>query len=159
MSHGGLDFLFEAVANSLEAGAKEITIEYKDHPGVTDITVTDDGEGFDCDVFSKGISTKGENRGNGLFLLKERADSCFIKRDSGYTTLSYRLKKEKGDLLSEVLPFIFSYADDKAVIKFVYYSKVINESICSVELKEEFGSLTSVKALSALKKRFSMFDL
>ena len=153
MSHGGPDFLFEAVANSLEAGAREITIDYNDHPEYADITVTDDGEGFNCNCFSKGISTKGKNRGNGLALLKDRAEACSIKRENGFTTLFYRMKKEERDLLSEVLPFIFSYADDKRVIKFVYYSKVLKESICSEDLKKEFGSLTSVKVLSTLKKK------
>lgn len=71
MSHGEPDFLFEAVANSLEAGANRIVIDYKRYQEFVDITVTDDGEGFSCDVFSKGVSTKGKNRGNGLFLLKE----------------------------------------------------------------------------------------
>ena len=46
MSHRGPDFLFEAVTNSLEAGAREITIEYSDYSQFLDITVTDDGKGF-----------------------------------------------------------------------------------------------------------------
>ena len=51
MSHGEPDFLFEAVANSLEAGANRIVIDYKRYQEFVDITVTDDGEGFSCDVF------------------------------------------------------------------------------------------------------------
>ena len=159
MSHGEPDFLFEAVANSLEAGANRIVIDYKRYQEFVDITVTDDGEGFSCDVFSKGVSAKGKNRGNGLFLLKEKALSCSIKRENSFTTLFYRMRLAESSPLSEVLPFIFSYADNEVAIEFAFCSEVLNERISSDALKVEFGTLNSVRALSALKKRFSMFDL
>lgn len=159
MSHRGPDFLFEAVTNSLEAGAREITIEYSDYSQFLDITVTDDGKGFSGNVFASGFSTKGEGRGKGLYLLKQCADSVDIKREKSLTKLSYRIKKEENDYISEVLPFIFSYVSDKASIVFIFHSKELNESVCSSDLIKEFGSLNSVKALSTLKKRFSVFDL
>ena len=61
--------------------------------------------------------------------------------------------------LSAVLPFIFSDADYEVAIEFAFCSEVLNERISSDALKVEFGTLSSVRALSALKKRFSMFDL
>ena len=65
-----LDFLFEAVKNSLEAGAGTVSVRVEMDDGQVHVTCTDDGAWEpDVDHFARGGSSKGDGRGQGLYLL------------------------------------------------------------------------------------------
>jgi Histidine kinase-, DNA gyrase B-, and HSP90-like ATPase. len=109
--HEGVDFLYEVVANSIEAGAKNISLRYVDDGSKVDVTVRDDGEGKMLDWYlTHGTSGKENHSGRGLKLLKERAGKSFeMERKDGWTTVSYSLEKDEGyGKLSTVLPLLFA---------------------------------------------------
>ena len=105
-----LDFLFEALSNSLEAGALDIALTFAWNDGLICVTVEDDGECGDLErAFEKGFSTKA-GHGMGLSLLKDECPDARLERNDGRTKLSYSFPPERGGRLSEVLPFLVQKA-------------------------------------------------
>jgi signal transduction histidine kinase len=125
LSHHLLDIL----TNSAEAGATEIDLTIRESVGknVIRFVVTDDGCGMDkallSKVVNKGITTKrGENRGMGLYLLKEMTQEnegkLQISSHNGKSTrIEWTVRHDKegripiGDISGVVSNFIYSYKD------------------------------------------------
>lgn len=104
----GEDFLFEAVRNSYEAGAGHVEVSIELVDGVAKASVLDDGH-FECtdDCFREGVSTKGEGRGKGLYLLKCTCPDARIEHGPGWTLLSYSFPYDGSGLIT-VVPFLLS---------------------------------------------------
>ena len=159
MIHQGSDFLTEAVMNSFEASASEIVIACTVLPAFVDITVKDDGEGLKCtDAFGDGVSTKGDERGMGLYLLKMAAEEASIGSDETGTLLSFRMKRENMGSLTEVLPFIFSFSDRGVSVTFSIRRGSEVFTLDSRSLRDELGELCRVGAISEMRKRSRVAD-
>ena len=88
-----LDFLFEAVANSLEAGASQLVLDLGRKDGRVEVSLLDDGWGGDFSrAFEEGFSTKG-GHGRGLWLLKEACPDARLERVGSWTRLSYSFRE------------------------------------------------------------------
>ena len=71
--------VYEAVKNSFEAGASKVEVEVDSSDGLIHFSIDDDGDGkFPDDPFSLDVSTKGENRGKGLFFIRESSIDAAI---------------------------------------------------------------------------------
>lgn len=138
------DFLFEAVRNSYEAGAKHVEVSWSPCGDVARAVITDDGV-FTCtgDCFSAGVSTKGEGRGEGLYLLKCAHPDAEIVRKDGLTRLTFSCPDEDVELLS-VVPFILSSGVDR----FIYSGEVFERSV----LEELYGNAFSSGFIAGVKK-------
>ncbi len=159
MSHQGSDFLIEAVMNSIEASAGKIVIKCTVLPDSVSFDVEDDGDGIKCgDVFGEGVSTKGNGRGRGLYLLKKTALEAAVMSNGEGTCLSMRLAKEDLGLLSDVLPIIFTHADDGVAVTFTMRRGNEVFTLDSDELKKEFGVLSRVSSIAEIRKRSSQAD-
>lgn len=144
----GADFLFEAVHNSVEAGADKVHIVWACEDGIVKVRVLDNGSFTKSDrFFEKGYSGSGEKRGMGLFLLKEAAPDAALTREGDETLLSFTLKCKSKEL-SEVLPFIFPLAH----ITFEYIDENRKEILDSHTLASAYGDLESAKAIREMKK-------
>lgn len=101
------DALYEAVRNSLEAGARHISLTADVHASGVSLCVEDDGEWDACgDPFTEGYSTRGRGRGMGLSIVRSLdRDSC-IRRLDGRTVLTFRCKDRDG--LGQTLALLFS---------------------------------------------------
>lgn len=85
------DFLYEAVKNSVEAGASSVVVTVYRGPRGARLRVADDGPGpaEGLDPFLKGSSTKGPGRGEGLSLLKEAHPEAVMNAADGRTVLEW----------------------------------------------------------------------
>jgi CitB family two-component system sensor histidine kinase MalK len=72
ITHELITILGNLIDNALEAGAKVVRVHFEIIDYVLSIEVVDNGPGIEFvdDIFKKGFSTKGENRGIGLALVK-----------------------------------------------------------------------------------------
>ena len=107
-----LDLVREAVENSVEAGAANITVQVIEKDGMCRVTVTDDGSAvIRGDLFAEDHSGKGPGRGHGLALIKEASSGhCRIDRNDGLTVLVFSAcgTVVSEDLSSSLLPlFLF----------------------------------------------------
>lgn len=119
--HEGVDFLYEAVANSLEAGAKDISVKYYDEGNKVRVVVEDDGTfTFNDDLFDEGTSSKPNHSGRGLYLLKERCNGKVkIVNDGAKTQLRYEMEKDENyGRLRSILPLILARVGDQADFMF-----------------------------------------
>jgi len=147
--------LFEAFSNSEEAGAEVITIDWCLEDDSVKVTVRDNGRGnFPPACFEEGVSDKGDNRGRGLYLIKEADQGAWLKRIDGWSVLSYRLPLKSRGSLAEVLPFLFS----RSLSAFTYSKGGVIARVERDKLEELYGRLDSVRALSSMKKLFLEFD-
>lgn len=145
--------------NSIEASASEIVIACTVLPAFVDITVKDDGEGLKCtDAFRDGVSTKGDERGMGLYLLKTAAEEASIGSDETGTLLSFRMKRENMGSLTEVLPFIFSFSDRGVSVTFSIRRGSEVFTLDSRRLRDELGELSRVGAIVEMRKRSRVAD-
>ncbi len=96
------DLVYEAVKNSFEAGASKVEVEVDSSDGLIHFSIDDDGDGkFPDDPFSLNVSTKGENRGKGLFFIRESSIDASISRSGGKTHLRFFLKGSAEDFKPE----------------------------------------------------------
>ncbi len=121
--HEGVDFLYEAVANSLEAGAKDISVVYHDEGKLVKVVIEDDGDLEDngC-LFNEGFSSKLGHSGRGLYLLYKRCKGAVTLTQNGDKT-ELRYEMEKGSdfgRLRSILPLVFSRVGNKADLMFEY---------------------------------------
>lgn len=105
------DLLVEAVRNSLEAGAEDISIKVDRHCGMVDVVVSDDSsKAIPDNAFSQGVSSKGAGRGRGLFLVKEASGGrCGLEKKDGKSVLHFSVGLD-GSLedLSATVPVLFN---------------------------------------------------
>ena len=105
------ELILEGVANSLEAGASFVSIKLEKKGESFEVDIQDNGillEGKD--FFSSGFSTKGENRGKGLSLIRLADNKARLYREDGYTILSFKTKDDGSlDALEDVLFPIFQF--------------------------------------------------
>ncbi|MFC0469494.1 DcuS/MalK family sensor histidine kinase [Halalkalibacter kiskunsagensis] len=108
LTHEVIKIVGNLIDNSLQAIEKQhekivkVTLIYKEKEQTLEITVSDSGSGIDprlqAKVFKKGFSTKGENRGLGLYLIKQS-----VTRLNGQ--ISIDSKKEEGTTVIVCLPY------------------------------------------------------
>ncbi|MGN0907641.1 MAG: ATP-binding protein [Bullifex sp.] len=152
MSHQGCDFLTEAVMNSIEARASSIVIECIVEREYVFISVKDNGEGLKCsDAFGDGVSTRGNGRGRGLYLLKTAAEDADIRDTGSGTLLRFRFKKGKMGYLSSVLPYVFSFAGVSVSFTMKRGSQIF--TLESEGLEKELGELSRVGAIAEIRKK------
>lgn len=103
------DLLLEAAKNSLEAGASNLVIDV-DEEAATTIVFYDDGCGsWVEDPFSEGTSSKGEDRGRGLYLIGRDSRSADLKRIGEWTSLTIEFDRLlPSSVYVSVLPAIFN---------------------------------------------------
>lgn len=89
--HDTADLVIEAVMNSIEAGAGNILVTIHIDEGMVNTRVEDDGlYTLIGDPFGEGVTTKGEGRGHGLPIIKERSEGrCRLTRGDGITELEF----------------------------------------------------------------------
>lgn len=129
------DLVYEAVRNSLEAGAGKVRIEVDSADGILSFLIQDDGDGvLPDDPFGNGVSSKGKDRGEGLFLIKEASVAFSITRREGLTSLSFSIEKERKDFRAEDIygVLVNMGLDVVMILKIEGKEKVrIDNSVCS----------------------------
>ena len=169
MHHRLDDLIVEAVANSREALSKTISIEVESSMGRVSVKVIDDGVSpIPEDPFGYGISTKGENRGKGLALIKERDRAASLDRCNGMTVLAFSSEDDGSleDLEHALLPVFLG----EGKIEFSYRRGGGLFHLSSEELERENafpnngGSISRFKAIvkqkrSTLMSKLSLDDL
>lgn len=104
-----LDFLYEGVRNSIEAGASRIKVVYKESDEGIGVRVVDNGKWDSSgDVFREGYSTKGEKRGQGLYLINQADEAATLEREGDETVLAFTLNSRKRSRLKDTFPLIIS---------------------------------------------------
>ena len=100
--HDTAALLLESVENSIEAGARHINALVEIGSGKIGVRVEDDGEyNLLSDPFEDGSTTKGEGRGRGLHIIKERSEGrCRLTRGWAGTVLEF----SASDLYEALLP-------------------------------------------------------
>ncbi len=153
--HEGVDFLFEAVTNSIEAGCSKVVIFYNVGETLIRIKVVDNGGEIKAESpFKEGASSKGEARGRGLYLLSLTDPGASLEKQNGFTVLSFTLERGKEGNLASVLPYLFGRTD----LTFVYTKGGRVSLYRTLELENAYGSLDRAGALARLKRLFSGFD-
>ena len=153
------DFLFEGVKNSIEAGCGSIVLSYREEDDEVHVRIGDDGkyEGG-RDVFASGCSTKGDNRGRGLSLLKSVCPDAALERKDGCTFLSYSYPLKLKTGLSSVLPFLFSMCFASSVSLSVNIVRDgISRTFTSREMAQK-GPLDRSGSIIRMKRDFEFFD-
>ena len=106
--HDTAALLLESVENSIEAGARHINALVEIESGKIGVRVEDDGEyNLLSDPFEDGSTTKGEGRGRGLHIIKERSEGrCRLTRGWAGTVLEYAASDDGSfdDLYEALLP-------------------------------------------------------
>ena len=106
--HDAAALMLEAAVNSIEAGAGAISVSVSVRDGMADIRVEDDGAyTLSGDPFLDGSTTKGEGRGRGLSIIKEKTDGrCRLTRGEKKTVLCFTAEDDGSmdDLFSALLP-------------------------------------------------------
>ncbi len=114
--HDVSSLLLEAVANSAEAGAGHISLQVRFREGEIEARIEDDGYGsVVSNPFREGITTKGEGRGRGLHIIRERTGGrCRLTRGEGITVLEFSAEDDGSfDRLDEALLPLFNL--DKSI--------------------------------------------
>lgn len=153
--HEGVDFLFEATANSIEAKATKVVIFYCVGQETIRVKVVDNGGGIKVESpFEDGSSDKGKGRGRGLYLLKKLDEGASLEEENGFTVLAFTLKRGGEGKLSSVLPYLFSRVD----LTFVYTREGKVILYRTLDLENAYGSLGRAGALAGMKQQFSRID-
>lgn len=154
--HEGVDFLYEAVANSLEAGARQVEVTYKSYKTEVEVLVIDDGkDDILASCFEEGISGKSNHAGLGLSLLKERtAGKVKLDRIGNSTKLWYLIKKDQNyGHLSSVLPLIFAMLENQT-LKFTY----IKDEMIQVIDSQAFSTLYETSSIIHIRNLVQSWD-
>ncbi len=101
--------ILEGIANSVESGADQIELDICKSNDSVRIQIKDNGTLIDgMAFFEEGFSTKGKDRGRGLTLIKRLDCNASLKKQDGYTLLSFEAKDDGSlDKLEDVLFPIF----------------------------------------------------
>lgn len=104
--HDTSDLVLEAVNNSIEAGADRISVLIKLDNGKVQARIEDDGS-YELigNPFGEGITTKGEGRGRGLYIINNHSHGdCRLTRGDGITVLEFTAEDDGSfDMLDEAL--------------------------------------------------------
>lgn len=148
------DFLYEGVKNSIEAGCTEIDaiVRSSDH---IEVTLADNGsaESLAC-AFEEGVSSRGDGRGKGLFLLKRECPDAELKRADGKTVLSFSFPEQECSW-SQTLAFIFSLCQSHGVR---FTADMDGRVIRQKEVESRYGNLSNAHALALMKREFGLYD-
>lgn len=143
--------VFEAVKNSAEANAKCVKVKVKKDKGKLKALIEDDGEGEIKEKdFLLSCSSKGEARGRGLFLIREKDQSSKAERINGKTKLFFETKDDGS--LDKVDCFVFPLfslgvrvdvfiEEGEEKIAFLYEEFVKKGLICSDGVKAKLKTL------------------
>ena len=164
------DAVADTAQNSIEAGAKNVSVSIDESGGLISVEIRDDGKGMDEATASRAFDPfytepgKHDKRrvGLGLPIIKQMCESCGGKvslqsRKGEGTTLRYGLESSNidrppmGDLAGMVLT-LFNYPGDFDLV-FSHSRGGEAYSISRRELDEAVGGLASVAGL-ALAKEF-----
>ena len=108
--HDTAALLLEAIVNSVEAGADVIDAFVDISGGTIHVRVEDDGTYTALsDPFQAGKTSKGEGRGRGLSIIKDRSKGrCRLTRGEGITVLEFVADDDGSfsDLSSALLPIM-----------------------------------------------------
>ena len=116
--HDTADLVIEAMMNSIEAGAGNILVTIHIDEGMVNTRVEDDGlYTLIGDPFGEGVTTKGEGRGHGLPIIKERSEGrCRLTRGDGITVLEFTARDDGSfNSLSEALLPVLSIERDMTI--------------------------------------------
>lgn len=150
------DLILEAVENSREAGAQTICVVVEESDAYH-VQVIDDGVSpIPENPFDDGVSTKGEKRGRGLALIKERDRSASLNRCNGKTVLAFRSVNDNSleELEHALLPIFMGPGN----IEFSYCRNNRKFHLDSAELEREnafpidCGSIARFKAIVRQKR-------
>ena len=150
------DLILEAVENSREAGALNISVIVEEDAALK-IQVIDDGVSpIPENPFADGVSTKGKTRGRGLALIKERDRSASLNRCNGKTVLAFCSVNDSSleDLEHALLPIFMGPGN----IEFSYRKNGREFLLDSAELEREkafpvdCGSIARFKAIVRQKR-------
>ena len=145
-----LDFLFEAVKNSLEAGAGTVSVRVEMDDGQVHVTCTDDGAWEpDVDHFARGGSSKGDGRGQGLYLLARLDRDAALVRAGDRTVLTYSFPRRLMGDGSQVYPFLFSMCRSRGVhLVLDAGGRVLTDD----DMVSMFGDLETAGGISGMKR-------
>ena len=119
--HDTAALILEAVMNSIEAGASSISVRIAVENGSVSVITEDDGNApMSSDPFREGSSTKGEGRGRGLSIIKEKTDGrCRLTRGERGTVLEFRREDDGSfDALDKaLLPIFMEYEGISVTIR------------------------------------------
>lgn len=145
-----LDFLFEAVKNSLEAGATQVELAVERSHGTVQVTCTDDGAwSADGDVFARGYSTKGEGRGEALHLLRQLDGDAGLERYADHSVLSYSFPEDMMSEASQVYPFLFSMCRSRGVRLVLKSEGMV---LTDQDMASRFGDLETAEGIMGMKR-------
>ena len=105
------ELILEGVANSWESGADYLKIEIEKALGFFRVQIQDNGTfQEDGKWFDLGVSSKGDGRGRGLFLIKSVDENATLERRNNLSTLVF-CGRDDGSLnaLEDVLFPIFQF--------------------------------------------------
>ena len=169
MHHRLDDLILEAVENSRDSQAKAISIEVESRLGRVEVKVVDDGVSpIPENPFGYGVSTKGDDRGRGLALIKERDRSASLDRCNGMTVLAFASEDDGSleDLEHALLPVFLG--EGKIEFSWRRGDRVFHLSSKELERENAFpsngGSIARFKAIvkqkrSTLMSKLSLDDL
>lgn len=145
-----LDFLFEAVKNSLEAGAGTVSVRVEMDDSQVHVTCTDDGAWEpDVDHFARGGSSKGDGRGQGLYLLARLDRDAALVRAGDRTVLTYSFPRRLMGDGSQVYPFLFSMCRSRGVhLVLDAGGRVLTDD----DMVSMFGDLETAGGISGMKR-------
>ncbi len=164
------DVIADTAQNSIEAGARNISLVLQEAGGRISVSIKDDGKGMDAETLGKAFNPfyteagKHDKRkvGLGLPILKQLCESTgggvSLTSEKGVgTQLSYHFDAGNIDLppmgdLVEMVVMLFNYPGDFDLV-FTHAKGGDSYSISRLELSEAVGGLESVEGI-ALAKEF-----
>lgn len=163
------DVMADTAQNSIEAGARNISLTLREAGGTIFVSIKDDGKGMDADTLGKAFNPfyteagKHDKRkvGLGLPILKQLCESTgggvSLTSEKGVgTQLSYTFDARNIDLppmgdLVEMAVMLFNYPGDFDLV-FTHEKGGDSYSISRSELSEAVGGLESVEGLTLAKE-------
>ena len=163
------DVIADTAQNSIEAGARRVSVELVEDGRTVSVTVADDGKGMDeatcARAFSPFFTEAGKHDrrkvGLGLPILKQLCDacdgSCSLESEPGVgTTLRYGFRADHIDLppmgdLAEAVLTLFNYPGDFELV-FSHRRPGGSYSVSRSELADAVGGLDSVEGLTLARE-------
>ncbi len=163
------DVMADTAQNSIEAGARNISLSLSEADGTISVSIKDDGKGMDAETLGKAFNPfyteagKHDKRrvGLGLPILKQLCESTgggvSLSSEKGVgTELSYTFDASHIDLppmgdLVEMVVMLFNYPGDFDLV-FTHEKGGDSYSISRSELSEAVGGLESVEGLTLAKE-------
>ena len=166
------DVIADTAQNSIEAGAKRITVSLVEDAGTVAVTIRDNGKGMDAATCARAFDPfyteagKHDRRrvGLGLPILNQICEACDgaveLESEPGVgTTLAYRFAAGHIDLppmgdLAGMVVTLFNYPGDFELV-FSHRRGGASYEIARSELAEAVGGLDTVEGLSLAREFLS----